>query len=72
MEDNADGYLDLDGELFTIYKFRTMKNEYDEDGALLSDEERLTDFGKRLHSISLDECVIIGQTTESLENKGFR
>ncbi len=45
----------LDGKIFTIYKFRTMKNEYDEDGALLSDEERLTDFGKRLRSTSLDE-----------------
>ena len=43
------------GEIFTIYKFRTMKNLTDAQGALLPDSERLTDFGQFLRSTSLDE-----------------
>ena len=43
------------GKLFTLYKFRTMTNERDENGNLLSDEIRLTKFGKFLRSTSLDE-----------------
>lgn len=58
--------------IFCLYKFRTMTDAVDKAGNLLSDEDRLTSFGKRLRSTSLDERVIIGQTTESLENKGFR
>ena len=38
-----------------MYKFRTMTNECDKDGILLSDEVRLTTFGKFLRSTSLDE-----------------
>lgn len=45
----------LNGKLFKIYKFRTMTNERDENGTLLSDEARLTEFGKFLRSTSLDE-----------------
>ena len=45
----------LNGETFEIYKFRTMSNECDENGAPLSDEERLTKFGSFLRSTSLDE-----------------
>lgn len=45
----------LQGEIFKIYKFRTMTEEYGADGELLSDAERLTDFGKMLRSTSLDE-----------------
>ena len=45
----------LYGKIFKIYKFRTMTNELDEKGALLSDELRLTKFGKFLRSTSLDE-----------------
>ncbi len=45
----------LNGEEFILYKFRTMTNEYGEDGKLLSDEERMTEFGKLLRSTSLDE-----------------
>ena len=45
----------LDGILFKIYKFRTMNNNYDKSGALLSDSERLTRFGKFLRSTSFDE-----------------
>ncbi len=42
-------------KIFNMYKFRSMTNEKDEDGNLLSDEERLTKFGKFLRSSSLDE-----------------
>lgn len=41
--------------IFTLYKFRTMTDEKDEDGNLLPDSERLTGFGKFLRSTSLDE-----------------
>jgi len=43
------------GEIFDIYKFRSMTDERDEKGELLPDEVRLTDFGKKLRSTSLDE-----------------
>ena len=42
-------------KLFTLYKFRTMTDEKDENGKLLPDEIRLTKFGKFLRSTSLDE-----------------
>lgn len=44
-----------DDRLFELIKFRTMTEETGPDGTLLSDEERLTAFGKRLRSLSLDE-----------------
>lgn len=44
-----------DGHIFTICKFRTMTDQKGADGNLLSDEERLTWFGKALRSTSLDE-----------------
>lgn len=43
------------GEIFEIYKFRTMTDERDANGNLLPDNERLTDFGKLLRSTSIDE-----------------
>lgn len=43
------------GKLFTLYKFRSMTNETDENGNLLPDEVRLTKFGKWLRQTSLDE-----------------
>ena len=43
------------GKEFTMYKFRTMTDKRGEDGRLLLDEERLTEFGKVLRSTSLDE-----------------
>lgn len=43
------------GKIFKLYKFRTMTSEKDENGNLLSDEIRLTQFGKKLRSTSLDE-----------------
>lgn len=44
-----------DGKIFKLYKFRTMTDARDENGNLLSDEIRLTGFGKKLRSTSLDE-----------------
>lgn len=40
---------------FTMYKFRTMTNEKGPDGTLLSNEERMTKFGRLLRKTSLDE-----------------
>ena len=45
----------LKGQIFNIYKFRSMTSERDREGVLLSDELRLTKFGKLLRSTSLDE-----------------
>ena len=45
----------LNGKIFRLYKFRTMTSETDENGELLPDEVRLTNFGKMLRSTSLDE-----------------
>lgn len=42
-------------KIFCLYKFRTMTNEKDSNGKLLSNEQRLTSFGKFLRSTSLDE-----------------
>ena len=42
-------------KIFKLIKFRTMTNEKDENGQLLSDEKRLTGYGKFLRSTSLDE-----------------
>lgn len=44
-----------DGKVFKLYKFRTMTSETDKNGNLLSDEVRLTEFGKKLRATSLDE-----------------
>lgn len=44
----------MDGKIFRLYKFRSML-EVDEANALISDEDRLTRFGKLLRSTSLDE-----------------
>lgn len=44
-----------DGKIFKMYKFRTMTDAKDKNGNLLSDEERLTGFGKKLRATSLDE-----------------
>jgi undecaprenyl phosphate N,N'-diacetylbacillosamine 1-phosphate transferase len=44
-----------DEKVFNLYKFRTMTDERDANGELLPDEVRLTGFGKKLRSTSLDE-----------------
>lgn len=43
-----------DERIFRLFKFRTMLNTM-RDGVLLSDEERLTPFGRRLRALSIDE-----------------
>ena len=45
----------LNGRVFKLYKFRTMTDARDENGALLPDDVRLTAFGRKLRSTSLDE-----------------
>jgi len=42
-------------KIFRMYKFRSMTDEKDENGKLLPDEIRLTPFGAKLRSTSLDE-----------------
>ena len=44
-----------DEKIFKLKKFRSMSDERDENGELLPDEVRLTAFGKKLRSTSLDE-----------------
>lgn len=53
------------GQIFTLHKFRTMRNLRDRNGKLLSDKERLTPLGKFLRAASIDELpelfnVLIG------------
>jgi len=55
----------LHGKPFELVKFRTMADARDAEGALLSDHERLDDFGRFLRGSSLDElptlwCVLKG------------
>ncbi|EAL0214348.1 undecaprenyl phosphate N,N'-diacetylbacillosamine 1-phosphate transferase [Campylobacter coli] len=47
----------LNEKIFKIYKFKTMSDERDEKGELLSDELRLKVFGKIVRSLSLDELL---------------
>lgn len=44
-----------DGRIFRLYKFRSMTDARDENGALLPDTVRLTSFGRKLRATSLDE-----------------
>jgi len=44
----------LNGEIFTLYKFRTMKS-VDPARGMVSDAQRLTSFGRALRATSLDE-----------------
>lgn len=45
----------LNGKLFRMIKFRSMKDAFDRHGLPLPDEERITPFGHKLRSTSLDE-----------------
>ena len=45
----------LNAKIFKLYKFRTMNNNKDEYDPKISDESRLTKFGKFLRKTSLDE-----------------
>lgn len=44
-----------DGKIFKLIKFKSMTEERDETGVLLSDEKRLTAYGKFIRRTSLDE-----------------
>lgn len=44
-----------DDVIFEMVKFRTMTVERDEHGELLPDDKRLTPFGQKLRSLSIDE-----------------
>lgn len=46
-----------DGEIFNMYKFRSMTNERDETGKLLHPSKRITRFGRILRRTSLDELA---------------
>ena len=43
------------GEIFHVYKFRSMTDERNENGELLPDVVRLTRFGQLIRKLSLDE-----------------
>lgn len=45
----------LNGRIFKIIKYKTMTDERDDDGNLLSDSVRLTNVGKFVRSTSIDE-----------------
>lgn len=45
----------LNGELFTLLKFRTMRDTKDGEGTLLEDDQRITRLGSLLRSWSIDE-----------------
>ncbi|RCU43286.1 sugar transferase [Corallincola holothuriorum] len=45
----------LNGRVFEMIKFRSMRDETDSSGKVLPDSERLTPFGEKLRSSSLDE-----------------
>ncbi len=45
----------LHGKPFVMYKFRTMLDLRDEEGNLLSDEQRLTELGRFIRKLSFDE-----------------
>ncbi len=54
-----------DGKIFTIVKFRSMRNTYDDHGELLPPNQRVTKWGKFVRKTSLDEllnfwCVLKG------------
>ena len=56
----------LHGKIFTVYKFRSMTNEKDENGNLLPGDQRVTRFGRFIRRFSLDElpelfCIFNGK-----------
>lgn len=46
-----------DGKIFTLYKFRNMTNDTDENGNLLPPEQRVTKWGRFVRRTSLDELL---------------
>lgn len=56
----------LNGEIFKLYKFRSMNNKKDAQGNLLPGKDRVTKFGRILRRLSLDElpelfCILTGK-----------
>lgn len=56
----------LHGEIFKVYKFRSMNNKKDENGELLPGNQRVTRFGRFIRRFSLDElpelfCIFTGK-----------
>ena len=54
------------GEIFSMYKFRSMTNERDANGDLLPGRDRITKFGRFIRRCSLDElpelvCIFTGK-----------
>lgn len=45
----------INEKIFKLYKFRSMTDKKDKSGNLLPDDQRLTSFGRKLRSTSLDE-----------------
>lgn len=45
----------LNGKPFRMFKFRSMRDAFDEEGNPLPDAERITDFGLKLRNSSVDE-----------------
>lgn len=45
----------LRGRVFTLYKFCSMRNAFDDDDVLLPDEQRLTKVGAFIRRTSMDE-----------------
>lgn len=46
-----------DGHLFTIFKIKSMHTRYDDEGKLLPNEDRITQVGKFLRRVRLDESL---------------
>ena len=61
----------LHENIFIMYKFRTMTDEKDENGELLSDSVRLTKFGKLLRSTSLDEWYVNTKSNNFFKDRDF-
>lgn len=47
----------LSGDIFEIKKFRTMTDARDPEGNLLPDDQRLTEFGRIMRTLSVDETL---------------
>lgn len=43
------------GKVFKLYKFKTMRTKYKKDGTIEEDSKRITNFGKFLRKVCLDE-----------------
>ena len=56
----------LGGKPFKMYKFRSMQNATDSTGHILPDSIRLTPFGQKLRSSSLDELPELSLTRNTV------